>query len=106
LEISSRTIPVTEYEVPVDGEMSAKENKPFERRPQTCPGLRAILQPTIAYVKCHVCGGNVEIWSDEDTGVCTECGREWKRPDKTATCLEYCEYADTCRAIIASRKLS
>lgn len=84
--------------------MSNKEGKPFEKNPQTCPGLRDLLQPNLAYVKCHVCGGNVEIWSDEDTAVCDECGAEWKRPDKSAACLEYCEYADTCRGIIESRK--
>jgi DNA-directed RNA polymerase subunit RPC12/RpoP len=28
----------------------------------------------MAYVKCHVCGGTVEIWSDEDAGVCLDCG--------------------------------
>jgi len=84
--------------------MSSKENKTFEKNPQTCPGLRELLQPTLAYVKCHVCGGNVEIWSDEDKGECIECGAEWKRPDKTAACLEYCEYADKCRGIIESRK--
>ena len=83
--------------------MSSKD-KPMEKNPQTCPGLRDMLRPTVAYVKCHVCGGNVEIWSDENKGVCTECGAEWKRPDKNASCLEYCEYADKCRGIIESRR--
>lgn len=52
------------------------------------------------YVKCHICGGDVEIWSDEDTGVCLECGGEWHRLDEDASCLEYCEYADKCREVI------
>jgi hypothetical protein len=56
------------------------------------------------YVKCHLCGGDVELWSDEDTGVCIECGAEWVRPDLTASCLDYCEYADRCRDIIARTK--
>ena len=80
------------------------EGKPMEKNPQTCPGLKEFLRPTVSYVKCHVCGGNVEIWSDEDTGYCIECNAEWKRPDKTAACLEYCEYADQCRGIINSHK--
>jgi hypothetical protein len=46
----------------------------------------------------------VEIWSDEDVAECTECGAEWRRPDKNSSCLEYCEYADKCRGIINSRK--
>jgi hypothetical protein len=46
----------------------------------------------------------VEIWSDENAGICTDCGAEWKRPDKNSSCLDYCEYADKCRGIIESRK--
>jgi A2L zinc ribbon domain len=82
--------------------MSANNNP--VKSPETCPGLRDFLRPTLAYVKCHVCGGNVEIWSDENVGICTECGAEWSRPDKNSSCLDYCEYADKCRGIIESRK--
>jgi len=82
--------------------MSYKEKS--VKNPQTCPGLKNFLRPTLSCVKCHVCGGNVEIWSDEDTGICNDCGAEWKKPDKKASCLEYCQYADQCRGIIASRK--
>jgi A2L zinc ribbon domain len=82
--------------------MSANNNP--VKSPETCPGLRDFLRPTLAYVKCHVCGGNVEIWSDENVGICTECGAEWKRPDKNSSCLDYCEYADKCRGIIESGK--
>ena len=74
------------------------------KNPATCPGLREFLRPTLSYVKCHVCGGNVELWSDEDVGVCTECNAEWRRPDKNNACLDYCEYADQCRSIIDLRK--
>jgi hypothetical protein len=55
------------------------------------------------YVKCHVCEGDVEIWSDEDVGVCIDCGAEWRRLDRSASCLQYCEYADKCREIIRAR---
>jgi hypothetical protein len=82
--------------------MSHRENR--VKNPDTCPGLREFLRPTPSYVKCHVCGGDVEIWSDEDVGVCNECNAEWRRPQKTNSCLEYCEYADKCRSIIDSRK--
>ena len=84
--------------------MSSKENKPVEKNPQNCPGLRDFLQPKPSYVKCHVCGGELEIWSDEDQTTCPECKAVWKRPDENAACLEYCQYADQCRGIIASRK--
>jgi hypothetical protein len=45
----------------------------------------------------------VEIWSDEDAGVCLDCGAEWKRAEENASCLDYCEYADKCREIIKAR---
>jgi len=77
--------------------------KPSRFTPQTCPGVNKLIRPTVAYVKCHVCGGDVEIWSDEDAGICMNCGAEWRRPEKEASCLEYCEYADECRALIKAR---
>ena len=82
--------------------MSSKDNP--VKSPQTCPGLRDFLRPSVAYVKCHVCGGNVEIWSDENVGTCNDCGAEWKRPDKKSSCLDYCEFAEKCKALIESRK--
>jgi hypothetical protein len=82
--------------------MSNKDNQ--VKNPETCPGLREFLRPTPTYVKCHVCGADVEIWSDEDLAECPECNAEWRRPNKNSSCLEYCEYADKCRGIINSRK--
>ena len=82
--------------------MSNRNNK--VKSPETCPGLRDFLRPTPAYVQCHVCGADVEIWSDEDVAECSKCGAKWRRPDKNSSCLEYCEYADKCRGIINSRK--
>lgn len=72
--------------------------------PQTCPGLERFLRPKVSYVRCHVCGSTVEIWSDEDVGVCLDCGAEWPRPEPDASCLEYCEYADQCREIIRATR--
>ena len=70
--------------------------------PRTCPGINKFIRPVMAYVKCHICSGDVEIWSDDDSATCQGCGAEWRRPDKDASCLEYCEYADKCREIIKS----
>ena len=42
----------------------------------------------------------MEIWSDEAEGVCLDCGAAWTRPEKEASCLDYCEYADKCKEII------
>lgn len=79
------------------------------RRPEvtsaeTCPGIKDFIRPTMKYVKCHSCGGSVEIWSDEDEGLCLDCGATWARPEKEASCLDYCEYADQCREIIEAKK--
>jgi hypothetical protein len=70
----------------------------------TCPGIRDFLRPTVRYVKCHVCGGDVEIWSDESEGVCITCGSLWTQPDENASCLDYCEYAEQCKHIIENQR--
>lgn len=74
--------------------------RPTVSNPQTCPGINNFIRPTVSYVKCHICGGDVEVWSDEDKGICMDCGADWVKPDETTSCLEYCEYADQCRNII------
>jgi DNA-directed RNA polymerase subunit RPC12/RpoP len=71
---------------------------------RTCPGIREFTRPTVRYVKCHVCGGNVEVWSDETEGVCINCGSKWVKPNDNASCLDYCEYAEQCRKIISNRQ--
>jgi hypothetical protein len=68
---------------------------------KTCPGIKDFTRPTMKYVKCHVCGGDVEIWSDEEEGICISCGAKWAKPDDKSSCLDYCEYAEECRKIIA-----
>lgn len=70
---------------------------------QTCPGIDMFVRPTVKYVKCHDCGGNVELWSDETEGVCISCGATWTKPSDTTSCLEYCAHADQCKQIINSK---
>ncbi|MBS7619150.1 hypothetical protein KEJ21_00675 [Candidatus Bathyarchaeota archaeon] len=72
--------------------------------PKTCPGINKFIRPTMVYVKCRVCGGDIEIWSDEDSAFCINCGAEWRRPDEDASCLKYCEYADKCKLLINSTR--
>lgn len=71
---------------------------------KTCPGIRKFVRPVPEYLKCNHCGGNVEIWSDEDTGICEDCGRDIPRHEKEQSCLDWCEQADKCREIIKSIK--
>jgi hypothetical protein len=84
--------------------VSFRIKRPAVTNPQTCPGIREFIRPTMKYVKCHSCGGDVEIWSDEDSGFCLDCNTEWTKPEKEASCLDYCDYADQCREIIASKR--
>ncbi len=71
---------------------------------RTCPGIDDFIRPTIKYIKCHICGGDVEVWSDEDDGICIDCGNKWTRPEEKASCLDYCQYADQCKDIIKKRR--
>lgn len=70
---------------------------------ETCPGIRDFIKPMMRYVKCHSCGGDVEICRDEEEGLCLDCGTTWARTEKEASCLDYCKYADKCREIIEVR---
>ena len=81
--------------------MSCIKTKPTS--PATCPGIKDFIRPTMKYVKCHVCAGSVEIWSDEDTGFCLDCGAEWQSSNENSSCLEYCDYADKCKELIRAR---
>ena len=78
----------------------------FIRRPSEnyCPGIEDFVRPSVKYEKCKVCGGRVEIWSDESIGVCLDCGARSEENENTPSCLEYCEYADRCKGIIMSKK--
>ena len=69
-----------------------------------CPGIKNFLRPVPEYFQCPSCGGSVEIWSDEDLGVCDTCEKEFSRPEKEASCLDWCEFADKCREIIKNKK--
>jgi A2L zinc ribbon domain len=81
-------------------------NLSFIRRPSEafCPGIQDFVRPTVSYEVCKKCGGRVEVWSDEDEGVCLDCGAKWERKEKMPSCLDYCEYADKCKGIIMSKK--
>ena len=78
----------------------------FLKRPENnyCPGIEEFIRPTVSYEICSKCGGRIEIWSDEDYGVCLDCGFKIEKENSTPSCLEYCEYADKCKGIIMSKK--
>jgi len=72
------------------------------KSPETCPGLSQFMRPTPSYLKCPKCLGDVEIWSDEEETQCANCGTMISR--KVQSCLDYCEFADKCKGMIATKK--
>ena len=60
-----------------------------------CPGSSTFAQPKIDLVKCPGCGEDVEVWSDEPTGQCTNCGRTATR-SSTQSCMDWCKHAQEC----------
>ncbi|MBN2551354.1 MAG: hypothetical protein JXB06_01235 [Spirochaetales bacterium] len=62
---------------------------------QFCPGAKFLRQPKPEIFECPSCGEEVEIWSDEVRGVCSNCGRAVFR-EGTMSCLEWCKFAKDC----------
>ncbi len=60
-----------------------------------CPGSQDIKRPKPEYLKCHKCGAEVEIWSDELNAECEDCGAVNDR-ERKATCLDWCKFAVEC----------
>jgi len=71
---------------------------------ETCPGVRKFVRPVPEFFPCPDCSGEVEIWSDEDVGMCNTCNKRFGRSEKEQSCLDWCEYAEKCREIIKSKK--
>jgi predicted RNA-binding Zn-ribbon protein involved in translation (DUF1610 family) len=62
---------------------------------QFCPGAKILRQPQPQMFDCPSCGEEVEIWTDEIRGVCSNCGRAVFR-DGYMSCLEWCKFAQDC----------
>jgi len=60
-----------------------------------CPGSQKFKKPQPENIKCHYCGEEVEIWTDEAEAKCTKCGRTISR-EKGQSCLDWCKYAKAC----------
>ena len=69
-----------------------------------CPGISDYIRPSVKYKTCEKCGGRVEVWSDEETGICIDCGAKITTEEKAPPCLEYCDYAVICKGIIMQKK--
>lgn len=60
-----------------------------------CPGSADLKRPKPEYFFCPSCGCEVEIWTDEISGVCEECGSSVPK-EGSASCIEWCEHAEKC----------
>ncbi len=69
-----------------------------------CPGAKKILQPSPEEFRCLECGTKVEIWSDEMSTECTECGSTVSR-HKEAHCFDWCASAEQCIGVMKYNKL-
>jgi hypothetical protein len=69
-----------------------------------CPGISDFIRPKVEYATCKKCGGRVEIWTDEETGTCIDCGANFQEKDRIPPCLEYCDYAGVCKGIIMKKR--
>ena len=65
--------------------MSGNNKSIHPLKPRTCRVLedearaRASVSQNMVYVECNVCSGRVEVWNDEDTSICLDCGADWER---------------------------
>jgi len=65
-----------------------------------CPGAKLLRQPEPEEFACTVCGGEVEIWTDEMQGTCPNCGATVYR-DSTMGCLDWCQFGKECVGDVA-----
>lgn len=77
---------------------------PESKNLESCPGIKKFLRPKPEFIQCPNCAATIEIWTDEETAICDICEKEVKRPEKEPSCLDWCEFADKCRAIIQNKK--
>jgi len=69
----------------LESRMNIEKKTIHPLKPRTCQILedearaRASVSQSMIYVECDVCGGRVEVWNDEDTSICLDCGAEWRR---------------------------
>lgn len=62
---------------------------------RACPGSLTFTQPHPEIIACPECGTDVEIWSDEATGKCANCGRVVIRTE-SQSCVDWCRFAEVC----------
>jgi predicted RNA-binding Zn-ribbon protein involved in translation (DUF1610 family) len=61
----------------------------------SCPGSAGIKSPTIELVRCKSCGVENEIFTDENSVLCENCGKIVLR-SMDPTCIDWCKWAKEC----------
>lgn len=59
-----------------------------------CPGAANLRTPTLAIRKCPQCGAEVELFSNDISVKCSECGFEVF--NDIISCVQWCKYAKEC----------
>ena len=60
-----------------------------------CPGAAAVSgTPTLEVRRCPDCGGEIEIFSNEQDARCVKCGRVIY--NDIQSCIRWCEHAKEC----------
>lgn len=62
---------------------------------KSCPGSRTFRDPTPEYVTCSGCGEEVEIWTNELSCPCSNCGTLVTR-EQNPSCIDWCPFAKEC----------
>jgi DNA-directed RNA polymerase subunit RPC12/RpoP len=74
---------------PIHEEMSEKMSI------NACPGSTRIKEPVPELFECPKCHAEVEIWSNEYSRSCQNCGSEVLK-DEVPTCIEWCDFGKEC----------
>jgi hypothetical protein len=59
-----------------------------------CPGAANLKTPTLSIRKCPQCGDEVEVFSNDISVTCSNCG--FVVCNDIVTCVQWCRYAKEC----------
>jgi hypothetical protein len=59
-----------------------------------CPGAANLRTPTLSIKKCPQCGEEVEVFSNDVSVACSNCG--FVVYNDIMTCVQWCKYAKEC----------
>jgi endogenous inhibitor of DNA gyrase (YacG/DUF329 family) len=69
-----------------------------------CPGASNIREVRPEEIECPQCGAPVEIWSDELSARCSQCGESVSR-ELGPSCIDWCSFAEQCVGTEKYRRL-